>query len=120
MDPIAFRKKNNMYIQGDPDQLTGNRIASCGQPGMIDKAVQLSGWSTKYKPFVKGSKPTGVVHGIGVSNHSCAHGSGSLPNAAVIVMDPDGTAIVHVGASEIGESRTIQLALIAARYWGFH
>jgi len=118
MDPIAFRKKNNMYTQGDTDQLTGNRIPSIGQPAAIDKAAQLSGWSTKYKPFVKGTKPTGVVHGIGVANHSCAHGAGSFPNAAVIVMNPDGTAICHVGASEIGNSRTMQLALIVAEHLG--
>jgi len=118
MDPIEFRQKNNMYVKGDHDQQTGNRIPSIGQPRCIDRAKELSGWSTKYKPFVKGSKPTGVVHGIGVANHCCAHGAGSLPNATVIVMNADGSALVHTGAQDIGNSRTTQLALIAAEHLG--
>jgi CO/xanthine dehydrogenase Mo-binding subunit len=118
MNPMDFRKKNNMYVKGDKDQLTGNRIPMIEQPACIDKARQISGWDTKWKPFDKSKPLKGVVHGIGMANHCCAHGAGSLPNAAVVVMNPDGSATVHVGASSIGNGRRTQLAIIAAEHLG--
>jgi len=118
MDPIQFRLKNNMFTQGDKDPLTGYRIPSIGQPQCINRARELAEWDKKWKPWPKTKPTSGVVRGIGVANHCCGHGAGSLPNAAVLVMNPDGTLTIYTGAADIGNARREQLAIIAAEHLG--
>lgn len=118
MDPIAFRLKNNMFTQGDKDPVTGNRIPSIGQPQCINRAKELAEWDKKWKPWPKTKPTSGVVRGIGVANHCCGHGAGSLANAAVLVMNPDGSLTIYTGATDIGNARREQLAIIAAEHLG--
>ncbi|NHV96763.1 MAG: molybdopterin-dependent oxidoreductase [Thaumarchaeota archaeon] len=118
MNPIEFRLKNNMFTQGDKDPTTGNRIPSIGQPQCINRARELAEWDKKWKPWPKTKPTSGVVRGIGVANHCCGHGAGSLANAAVLVMNADGSLTIYTGATDIGNARREQLAIIAAEHLG--
>jgi len=118
LQPTAVIAKNNMYVAGDKDQLQGNRIASCGQPQMYQTAQTLSGYATKWKaPPSSPSGLTGVVHGIGLANHGCAHGSGSSTSAWVEML-PDGSVMVHEDSPSIGQGRREEIAIVAAEQMG--
>ncbi|HVP23677.1 MAG TPA: xanthine dehydrogenase family protein molybdopterin-binding subunit [Conexivisphaerales archaeon] len=110
--------KNNMYVAGDKDQQTGNRIASCGQPDVYNKALAATNFVSKWKaPPTNPSQLTGVVHGIGLANHSCSHGSGSS-TSAVAIMLADGSVEIHADSNSLGQGRREELAIVAAEQLG--
>jgi len=118
MNPTAVMAKNNMYVTGDKDQLQGNRIASCGQPACYNQALTLSNYATKWKAAP--SSPSGlkgVVHGIGLVNHACAHGSGSSTSTTVEML-ADGSVMVHIDTPSIGQGRREEVAIVAAEQMG--
>jgi len=110
--------KNSMYVSGDADQQTGNRIASCGQPTMYNHALSQTSFNTKWKsPPKTPSQLTGVVHGIGLASHACGHGSGSSTSAVVIMLG-DGSLEVHADSNSLGQGRREELAIVAGEQMG--
>ncbi len=119
MNPVDLMKKNNMYVSGDTDQLTGNRIISCGQPDVMNKVLQMSNFQTKWKKApAAGTKLTGVVHGIGISNAAAGNGATPSNRSGVIIMQSDGSLNIHIDSNDIGEGRREQMALIGAEAMG--
>jgi len=117
-NPADVIAKNNMYVAGDKDQYNSNRIASCGQPDCYNKAIALSGYATKWKaPPTSPSSLTGVVHGIGLVNHACGHGSGSSTSTTVEMLS-DGSVYVHIDSPSIGNGRRESVAIVAAEQLG--
>ncbi len=77
LDPVTISNNNSLYVKGDVDQLTGNRIASCGQPDVFNWVVQNSQFSSKWKAWKPGTTVSGVMHGIGLASFAVGNGSGS-------------------------------------------
>jgi CO/xanthine dehydrogenase Mo-binding subunit len=118
MNPVDVSNKNNLYVSGDKDLVTGNRIASCGQPACFNQALTLSNFSAKWKAAPKDpTKLTGVVHGIGICNYVSTKGSGSSTSASVTLLG-DGSLEVHADSNDLGNGKREQLAIIAAEQLG--
>jgi xanthine dehydrogenase molybdenum-binding subunit len=119
MNPASLMNLNNMYVAGDKDQQTGNRIASCGQPQMFTQAQTLSGYGTKWTapPAGPASSLTGVHHGIGIANVTSVKGSGSA-TSGIVVMLGDGSVEVHADSNSLGQGRREELCIITAEQLG--
>jgi CO/xanthine dehydrogenase Mo-binding subunit len=119
MNPTAVQTLSSMYVTGDRDQISGGRIASCGQPAALNRALALSGYTTKWSapPTAAPSSLTGIHHGIGLTNHACSHGSGSSTSAVAIMLG-DGSVEIHADSNSLGQGRREELIMVAAEQLG--
>lgn len=118
IDPIEIRMINARR----PGTVTPNgyNVDSYGLKEALEKARDISGWQEK-----KGKLPRG--RGIGVGNGGFVSGAGysiyrtDLPHSvALIKVTDDGTsAILYVGAVEIGQGSDTVLAQMAAEAMGY-
>ncbi|UCF90565.1 MAG: xanthine dehydrogenase molybdenum-binding subunit XdhA [Desulfobacterales bacterium] len=115
MDPVEFRLKN-VARQGDVDPLTGEGFESCGLAECLQRGKALIQWDAKRA--ARPRKQTGPVRrGLGVACFSYA--TGTYPvcleiSGARIILNPDGSVHIQVGATEIGQgSDTIVAQMVA-------
>jgi xanthine dehydrogenase molybdenum-binding subunit len=119
MDSVAFRLKN-VIRPGDVDPLTGKRYESCGLIECLQKGKELIQWDAKRARWP--AKQTGPIRqGLGVACFSYA--SGTYPvcmeiAGARIILNPDGSVHVQVGATEIGQGSDTVIAQMAAETLG--
>jgi len=118
IDPIEIRLINAR--RPGTVTLNGYNVDSYGLVEALEKARDISGWQEK-----KGKLPSG--RGIGVGNGGFVSGAGyaiyrtDLPHSvAVIKVTDDGTsAILYVGAVEIGQGSDTVLCQMAAEAMGY-
>jgi len=118
MNPVDFAKKNNMYVAGDLNQLNNLPFYSIGQPDVMNLALSLSGFQSKWKKGPSSPTGTGVVHGIGFANTASGLGSTASSNSTAVILLSDGSLLVSSGGTDIGEGRTEQERLYAAEMMG--
>lgn len=116
MDPMEFRLKNHRRA-GDPSWIPNHPIASCALNECIQKGAEKIGWKQK-RP---GNKEGAIHKGIGMS--IMVHPSEVVPaysghSSALIKLNEDGSAILTVSASEIGQGILSTLSQIAAEELG--
>lgn len=118
MDPIELRLINALRI-GD-STATGQIIKeSCGLVETIEKVRDASDWKEKSNRSTHNSQLTTRSYGIGISANYYGVALGArgryLDRAASHVqVQPDGTVIVAVGNTEIGQGMRTVLAQICA------
>ncbi|HVP23666.1 MAG TPA: xanthine dehydrogenase family protein molybdopterin-binding subunit [Conexivisphaerales archaeon] len=117
VDPVTVSNNNGLYVKGDADQLTGNRIASCGQPDVFNWVVQNSQFSSKWKPWKQGTTVSGVMHGIGLASFAVGNGSGST-STGLVYLQSDGSLQVHVNSTPLGNGRRESAAIMAGELLG--
>jgi CO/xanthine dehydrogenase Mo-binding subunit len=117
MDPLELRRKN--ALQAGDETITGQRLeASAGLTEVLSEVEQASDWVAKRSLF---SHDGGAIRrGIGVAASYNGIGLGPVgrtlqPGAgASIVVAPDGSVAVAVGATDTGQGEGTVLAQIAA------
>lgn len=117
IDPLEMRLKNAIqpgYVT--PSKL---RIKSCGFTECLKRSSENMGWQVRDKKVAEGK---GL--GIGCSGFLCGSAfpvvktPGDYYSAALIRLDPDGTASLLSGASDIGQGSDTVLAQVAAEELG--
>ena len=113
-DPMDFRMAN-VCRQGDENFFGEGPFDTCGLIDCLEKGRQLIDWDAKRKDRTSGQKGD-LRHGLGVACFSYA--SGIYPYAveigsARLVLEPDGTVLMQVGATEIGQGSDTALAQMA-------
>jgi CO/xanthine dehydrogenase Mo-binding subunit len=121
MDPLEFRRRN---VLDDHRRTfcTGQRL-----PGPVlareclDRAAALAGWDEfRARPRVD-SGPVREGMGIGLVLYGCNlhHGGQSLDrSSAVVILQPDGSVVVRVGLTEMGQGNLAAAQTIAAQALG--
>lgn len=101
ISPYELRKKNIMPVDM-PDQDPPNRIWGSKEVNeCFETVARESGFATKWhKPGTK-KLADGRMHGIAIHCHTDSHGSVSgASNAALVLMQPDGTALIEMGGTK--------------------
>ncbi len=115
MDPLEFRRIN--LLTPGSLTLTGEKItAHCGDiRKCLDSVAESIRYGTLTPEEEAREKRTGMKIGKGVAT---LHKAPAMPpftaTAAVIKMNSDGSVLVNVGLTEIGQGSTTALAQIAA------
>jgi CO/xanthine dehydrogenase Mo-binding subunit len=116
LDPLEFRLKNALRV-GDAT-ITGQTIKdSCGMTQALERARDDSDWAEKRR---NGGRADGAKRrGIGVAANYYGVSLGARGRyldraAAQVQVQPDGTVIVAVGNTEIGQGAKTVLAQICA------
>lgn len=118
MDPVEFRLINALRI--GETTATGQVIKeSCGLIEAIEKVRDASDWKEKFRRTTHDPQLTTRHYGIGISANYYGVALGArgryLDRAASHVqVQPDGTVIVAVGNTEIGQGMRTVLAQICA------
>ena len=109
LTPYEIRKKNIMPIDM-PDQDPPNRIwASKEVNECFETVARESGYASKWhKPGQNNVRSDGRLHGIGIHCHTDSHGSvAGTSMAGLILMQPDGTALIEAGCTKPHNSPTL-------------
>lgn len=107
VDPLAMRQRN-LIKPGEPVRVDGTGKPLDGDLiGDVGKVAEAIGWDT----------PTGEWTGRGLSIGLIAAGSQPVSKASVR-MEPDGSAEVNVGTTEMGQGPRTVMAQIAAEELG--
>lgn len=105
-DPVDLRLKN-IQTDGFVDPFDKFVVSSCGMQGCIQRGREVSGWDRKRKEYSEFNKTSkNIKKGIGMACFSYKTGVWPIQveNASCrIVMNEDGTAVIQVGATEIGQ-----------------
>ena len=112
MDPAELRLKN---VRKKGDILpNGDRLDSCGLTIGIEKAVEATKWKEKR------GKGRANYRGIGMGLAAMFSGAMYYPfaSAAIIKLNPDGTATLFTGQSEFGQGSDTAMSQIAAEELG--
>ena len=114
MDPIIFRQKNMMQL-GDLDKQTGIICHSNGLSECLDIGKKYTDWEQKRASY---KNQTGNLRkGIGMAIFS--YKSGAYPSAmeigsARVILVQDGSILVEMGATEIGQGADTVFTQIAS------
>ncbi|MCF6265687.1 MAG: xanthine dehydrogenase molybdenum-binding subunit XdhA [Desulfuromusa sp.] len=121
IDPLDFRIKN-VGLPGDTNPYNKQKILTHGLQECLIKGRELFDWDGKKAAYV--DKKTGVIRsGIGVACFSYASGTypGNVEIASCrLILNPDGSVHVHVGATEIGQGSDTAFAQMAAETTGIN
>jgi len=119
IDPLEFRLRN-VGLPGDTNPYNKQKILTHGLKECLEKGRELFDWDGKKKAYA--DKKTGSLRsGIGVACFSYASGTypGNVEIASCrLVLNPDGSVHVHVGATEIGQGSDTAFAQMAAETTG--
>ena len=104
MDSVLFRLKN-VAVEGDINPHSGKPIESCGIRECLITGKQWIGWDEKMAAY-RNHKQGPIRKGLGVACFS--YGAGTYPVCVEIagvrlVLNPDGTISLQLGAVEIGQ-----------------
>lgn len=120
ISPLKLRQLNMMKVGSST--ATGQKITrSCGLEKVIKQVVKKSGWAQKYLPPEKrfGTIKTGI--GIAASFYGVGLGAGGkyLDRAGSYVqVQKDGTVIIAIGNTELGQGVFTVISQIAAETLG--
>ncbi len=119
LNPATMMQNNNMYSTGDKNQLNGLPFYSIEQPAVMNQALKLSNFMSKWKAAPKSpSGLTGVQYGIGIANTASSLGSTAGADSTAVLLLGDGSLEVSSGGTDIGEGRTEQERLFCAEMMG--
>ncbi len=110
LDPAELRLKN---VRQTGDVLpNGDRLDSCGLGIGIWRAMESAKWKEKRRQ--------GNNQGIGIGLAAMFSGAAYYPfaSAAVVMLNPDGTATLFSGQSEFGQGSDTAMSQIAAEELG--
>lgn len=118
LDPAELRRRNMLR----PGRLTatGQRIdESCGLEQAFDRVLKSSGWAVRREALSKAGEIEGRRRGLGVAIGYYGVGLGAggrhIDRAhASIQIEADGSVLVAVGNTEMGQGARSELAQIAA------
>ncbi len=119
MDSVEFRLKN-AALPGNKSQITKKALLSCGLVECLKKGSELIRWEKKRAKLPRTlSGP--LRRGLGVASFS--YGSGTYPvcveaASARMVLNPDGSVHLQVGATEIGQGSDTAFAQMVAETLG--
>ncbi len=117
VDSLEYRQKVAFHM-GDPIYSADTKIDTCGWPEGIDYCVKkLEYDKLKNAPKNDGCKKRGVGMALSVYNQSCYPHSVEL-SAARVSVNEDGTAMLFVNCSEIGQGSDTVMRQIAAEALG--
>jgi xanthine dehydrogenase molybdenum-binding subunit len=121
LDPLEFRLRN-VGLPGDTNPYNKQKILTHGLKECLEKGRELFDWDGKKKVYA--DKKTGCLRsGVGVACFSYASGTypGNVEIASCrLVLNPDGSVHVHVGATEIGQGSDTAFAQMAAETTGIN
>jgi CO/xanthine dehydrogenase Mo-binding subunit len=116
MDPLELRLRN--ALEAGDETVTGQRLdASVGLKECLNRVAESSDWSRRRALYAQDRDP--VRRGIGVAAGYSGLGLGPVARlldsaAASVVVSPDASVTVAVGAAETGQGMTTALAQVAA------
>ena len=118
MEPLVLRRMNQVE-EGYEDPKTHLKILSCGLAACQDRGAALIGWEEKRKQYANQSGE--YRRGVGMAQFS--YGTGTYPvcleiAGARIILRPDGSFHMQVGAAEIGQGSDTVLSQMAAEILG--
>jgi CO/xanthine dehydrogenase Mo-binding subunit len=105
MDPIELRLKN--IVRAGDRWLGGSELLACDLEGCIRAVRERSGWDRGAPPTAPGTRR---ARGIAIAGQQ----SGLLGTGALIRMLEDGTVVLNVGATDIGQGSDTVLTQICA------
>jgi CO/xanthine dehydrogenase Mo-binding subunit len=121
LDPVEMRRRN-VLDDRRRTTATGQRL----RPPVLareclEKAAALAGWSGTPLPVARGPWPERRGMGVSLVLYGCNlhHGGQRLDrSSAVVILQPDGSAIVRVGLTEMGQGNLTAVQTIAAQALG--
>ncbi|WP_101910764.1 xanthine dehydrogenase subunit XdhA [Marasmitruncus massiliensis] len=119
MDPIELREKNCMQ-QGYVDPMSGITCYSSGLLECIRKGKEYIHWEEKRKAYQDQTGP--VRRGVGMALFSYKTGVYPISletSSARLILNQDGSAQLHMGATEIGQGADTVFIQMAAETIGF-
>jgi len=118
IDPVEWRKRWHKQA-GDDGWCIGVPYSSCSLDECLDRGAAAIGWKEKRARYADqtGSKRRGV--GVSVMNHT----SGAMPmllehTTCTVKMNEDGSAIITLACSDLGQGSHTVLKQIAAETLG--
>jgi CO/xanthine dehydrogenase Mo-binding subunit len=120
--PEVFRRRN--FIKAGDTLAVGQTISEpVDMPGLLDRALSLSGYREKRERFARENPGRAVKKGIGLASfmHGAGFtGSGEVHLASVLTVEgtPDGTVRVLSASTEIGQGTNTVFSQIAAEALG--
>ncbi|MEN8241387.1 MAG: xanthine dehydrogenase family protein molybdopterin-binding subunit, partial [Chloroflexota bacterium] len=119
IDPLAFRLKNGM--EKGTVMPSGTSIPSkIGFKETIHRAAEASGWDNRQNWLEREPEP-GVFRGLGAATiwHGMGMGRGiSDHSAAVVEMTPDGSILLSIGVTDMGQGAFTAQKIIVANELG--
>lgn len=120
IDPVELRKKNLLELKDTT--ITGQKLTeSVGSFECLEKAAKMIQWNKKREEY---KNQTGRFRkGIGLSTVYYGEGLGAAGKAldgsgALVQIHPDGTVLVSVGTTEMGQGAKTVFAQITADCFG--
>ena len=121
IDPLELRRRNVLddrrRIMSTGQRLPGPVLAS----ECLDRAAALAGWDEFRARPQANSGPVREGMGIGLVLYGCNlhHGGQRLDrSSAVVILQPDGSVVVRVGLTEMGQGNLAAAQTIAAQALG--
>ena len=119
IEPLAWRKKWHKGV-GDTSWHPAHIYHSCQMDACLDQGADAINWHEKRDVYANqtGSKRRGI--GMSVMNH-CTSATGMIleHTFCTVMLHEDGTAVVNIGASDLGQGSHTVLQQIAAEKLGF-
>lgn len=118
LDPIEIRQKNLVDV-GYVDELSKNKIQSCGIKACTIKGQELIRWSEKKALYKSQHGPK--RRGLGMACFSYTSGThpvGLELAGARLVLNQDGSVQLQIGATEIGQGSDTVFAQMTAEILG--
>ncbi len=112
MDPVELRLKNAL-VDGDENG-HGEVMKACGVKDCIREAAAKLDWDENFKP---GLGPDGKLHGRGISAFCKLTGTPSA-TSVIIKINEDGTVVVYVSGTEMGQGATTVIPQIVSESLG--
>ncbi len=119
LDPLEFRLQN-VGLSGDINPYNKKKILTHGLKECLEKGRELFDWDGKKSAYAE-KKSGSQRSGIGVACFSYASGTypGNVEIASCrLILNPDGSVHVHVGATEIGQGADTAFAQMTAETTG--
>lgn len=121
MDPIEFRDKN-LVKQGDFNIHNNYRLETCGLGCILKKGKAMTNWEETRKAYEEENRKGGKVRkGLGMAVFSYAQHTyphGNEMGGARMTIQEDGSALLHIGSSEIGQGNDTAMIQLAAEASG--
>ncbi len=118
IDPVEFRRRNLVRKDEMPYPIAAispvpleDELDSGDYEMVLDRCLKEIGWAEKQ--HLRGQLIDGVYHGLAVACFIEGGGAGPRENARAI-LQPDGSVLIHVGSTSVGQGVETILTQIAA------